>query len=105
MGSGTDVARESADLVLLGNDLARFVDTIDLARWTRRIIYMNFVGTVAVDTLGVAAAMAGLIGPVWAIQIHTVSELVFILNSARLLPRWNPFKRPAPGTAVPEPAE
>jgi len=105
MGSGTDVARESADLVLLGNDLARFVDTIDLARWTKRIIYMNFVGTVAVDSLGVAAAMAGLIGPVWAIQIHTVSELVFILNSARLLPRWNPFKRAAPEAAVPAPAE
>ena len=38
MGSGTDVARESADVVLLGNNLARFVDTIAIARQTRRII-------------------------------------------------------------------
>src|SRR6266446_9948372 len=38
MGSGTDVARESADIVLLGNDLVRFVETLALARRTRRII-------------------------------------------------------------------
>ncbi len=93
MGSGTDVARESADVVLLGNDLARFVETLDVARWTRRIIYQNFIGTVAVDVLGVIAALIGLIGPVFAIQIHTISELVFIANSTRLLPRkWDPFR-------------
>jgi heavy metal translocating P-type ATPase len=93
MGSGTDVARESADVVLLGNDLVRFVETIMVARWTRRIIYQNFAGTVAVDILGVLAALAGLIGPVIAINIHTISELIFISNSARLLPRrWDPFK-------------
>ena len=37
MGSGTDVARESADVVLLGNDLGRFVETIRIARRTRAI--------------------------------------------------------------------
>jgi Cu+-exporting ATPase len=37
MGSGTDVARESADIVLLGNDLVRFADTVAIARRTRRI--------------------------------------------------------------------
>jgi heavy metal translocating P-type ATPase len=94
MGSGTDVARESADVVLLGNDLLRFVETIAVAHWTRRIIYQNFVGTVLVDIFGVLAALAGLIGPIFAIQIHTISELVFIANSTRLLPRkWDPFKR------------
>ena len=36
MGSGTDVARESADVVLLGNDLVRFVETLAIARRTRR---------------------------------------------------------------------
>ncbi len=92
MGSGTDVARESADVVLLGNDLLRFVETIRVAHWTRRIIYQNFVGTVLVDVFGVLAALAGLIGPIFAIQIHTISELVFIANATRLLPRkWDPF--------------
>src|ERR1700726_4083878 len=35
MGSGTDVARESADIVLLGNDLVRFADTVAIVRRTR----------------------------------------------------------------------
>ncbi len=86
MGSGTDVARESADVVLLGNDLARFADTVALARHTRFIIWENFYGTVAVDLVGMALAATGVIGPLVAAFIHVASEMTFILNSARLLP-------------------
>jgi P-type Cu+ transporter len=87
MGSGTDVARESADVVLLGNDLAKFADTLAIARRTRRIIWTNFAGTIAVDTLGIGLAAVGLLNPLLAAFIHVASELTFILNSARLLPR------------------
>jgi Cd2+/Zn2+-exporting ATPase/Cu+-exporting ATPase len=86
MGSGTDVARESADVVLLGNDLARFVETLALARRTRRIIWQNFGGTLGIDVFGVGLAALGLLGPLLAAFIHVASELAFILNSARLLP-------------------
>jgi Cd2+/Zn2+-exporting ATPase/Cu+-exporting ATPase len=86
MGSGTDVAQESADVVLLGNDLKRFVETLALARRTRHIIWQNFAGTIGVDTLGIALAAFGFLNPLLAAAIHVVSELVFILNSARLLP-------------------
>src|SRR5579872_292598 len=87
MGSGTDVARESADVVLLGNDLARFVETLLLAKRVRRTIWQNFVGTVAVDALGMGLAAFGLLGPLLAAFIHVTSEMTFILNSARLLSR------------------
>lgn len=86
MGSGTDVARESADVVLLGNDLVKFAETLAIARRTRRIIWANFVGTIGVDTLGIALAAVGLLNPLLAAFIHVASELTFILNSARLLP-------------------
>ena len=86
MGSGTDVARESADVVLLGNDLARFVETLAVARRTRGIIWQNFTGTLVVDALGVGLAAFGLLGPLLAAFIHVASELAFILNSTRLLP-------------------
>jgi heavy metal translocating P-type ATPase len=87
MGSGTDVARESADVVLLGNDLLKFSETLALARRTRRIIWGNFVGTIGVDAVGILLAAAGLLNPLLAAFIHVSSELAFILNSARLLPR------------------
>jgi Cd2+/Zn2+-exporting ATPase/Cu+-exporting ATPase len=86
MGSGTDVARESADAVLLGNDLERFVDTLAVARRARRIIWQNFAGTLAIDGLGIGLAAVGLLGPLAAAFVHVASELAFILNSARLLP-------------------
>ena len=87
MGSGTDVAQESADVVLLGNDLARFVEALKVAKRTRRIIWMNFAGTLAVDALGIGLAAAGLLNPLLAAFIHVASEMTFILNSARLLPK------------------
>ena len=93
MGSGTDVARESADIVLLGNDLARFVDTVVVARRTRNIIWFNFAGTIVIDLVGVMLIFLGYVGPLLAAVIHTASELAFILNSARLLPRTRPFTR------------
>ena len=99
MGSGTDVARESADVVLLGNDLAKFAETLAIARRTRRIIWSNFAGTIGVDTLGIVLAAMGLLNPLLAAFIHVASELVFILNSARLLPG-----RHAGGEKVPEPS-
>lgn len=102
MGSGTDVARESADVVLLGNDLVKFTETLEIARWTRRIIGWNFAGTIGVDLIGIALAAAGLLSPTLAAFIHVSSELTFILNSARLLPRT---RQGAAVTEMPVPSE
>src|SRR6202011_2135864 len=86
MGAGTDVARESANVVLIGNDLSKLVETLRIARRCRRTIMQNFVGTLVVDTIGVGMAAFGLLNPLLAAFIHVSSELVFILNSARLVP-------------------
>jgi cation transport ATPase len=73
-------------VVLLGNDLLKFVDTVQVARRCRRIIWFNFAGTLAVDGLGMGLAAVGLLNPPFAAFIHVSSELAFILNSASLLP-------------------
>jgi Cu+-exporting ATPase len=86
MGAGTDVARESADVVLIGNDLAKFVETVRIARNCRWIILQNFYGTLIVDMIGVCLAAVGFLNPLLAAFIHVASELTFILNSTRLLP-------------------
>jgi Cd2+/Zn2+-exporting ATPase/Cu+-exporting ATPase len=85
MGTGTAVAMESADIVLLGSDLLKLVETVRIARRCRRIIMQNFGGTLAVDAFGILLASAGLLNPLLAAFIHVASELAFILNSTRLL--------------------
>jgi P-type Cu+ transporter len=86
MGSGTDVARESADVVLIGSDLSKLVETLQTARRCRHTIMQNFVGTLVVDSIGVGLAAFGFLNPLLAAFIHVSSEMAFILNSARLLP-------------------
>jgi len=86
MGSGTDIARETGGITLIGNDLAKFGEVLEIAKRCRRVILTNFAGTIAVDSIGIAFAMAGILNPIEAALIHVCSETAFILNSARLLP-------------------
>ncbi len=88
MGSGTEVAHASANVLLIGNDLRKFVETVKTARWCRSVIFQNFYGTLAVDAFGIVLAAGGVINPLLAAFIHVSSELAFILNSTRLLPRF-----------------
>jgi P-type E1-E2 ATPase len=90
MGSGTEIAHASANVLLIGNDLKKFAETVKTARWCRKVILQNFYGTLAVDALGIGLAAAGMINPLLAAFIHVSSELTFILNSTRLLPRFSP---------------
>jgi Cd2+/Zn2+-exporting ATPase/Cu+-exporting ATPase len=94
MGSGTDVAMESADVVLLGNSLMTLVRTLEIARACRRVIFQNFAGTLIVDGVGILLAAVGLLNPMFAAFVHVSSELVFIVNSARLLPASVPAAVP-----------
>jgi len=85
MGAGTDVAIEEADVVLMTNDLQRIAETIKLSKIAYRTIMTNFYGTMTVDGIGVTLAFLGFLNPILAATIHVVSELIFILNSARLI--------------------
>jgi P-type Cu+ transporter len=89
MGSGTEVAHASANVLLIGNDLRKFVDSVKIARWCRSVIFQNFYGTLIVDAAGIVLAAMGVINPLLDAFIHVSSELAaFILNSTRLLPRF-----------------
>ena len=86
MGSGTDLARHSAGVLLLGNDLVDCAELLKTARRCRRIILFNFSGTLVVDAVGVVLAAMGVITPLLAAVVHVSSEMAFILNAARLVP-------------------
>lgn len=84
MASGTAVALESADMTLMNNDLSKIADAIKISRQCMKVILFNFWGTVIVDICGISLAFGGAITPLGAALIHVISELTFILNSARL---------------------
>ena len=86
MGSGTDFTKETSDIVLLGNDLGKFIELLRLSKRTKRIIWENVYGTFIIDTIGIILASLGILNPVIAAFVHVTSELVFIFNSARLIP-------------------
>ncbi len=89
MGAGTDVAIEEADLVLMTNDLQKIAQSVKLSKRAYGTIMQNFYGTVSIDGVGVVLAFLGFLNPLLAALIHTVSELAFITNSAKLM-RWHP---------------
>lgn len=60
------MAHETADVVLLGNDLVRLVVMLKVARRTHGIIWQNFAGTIIVDLAGIILASIGLFGPLLA---------------------------------------
>ena len=93
MGGGTDIARETGDVVLISGDLADLVTTVRTARRARAIVTVNFVGTVVVDLVGMALAAVGVLTPVLAAVVHVAGESAFILNSARLVPGRRPDAR------------
>jgi P-type Cu+ transporter len=84
MGTGTDVTLESADMTLMNNNLMKIADALQISRKCMNVIMFNFWGTVIVDLCGITLAFLGYISPLGAALIHVISELTFILNSARL---------------------
>jgi cation transport ATPase len=85
MGSGTDVAIETADVVLMTEDLTKIPYLLKTSRQSLFAIKQNFFGTLFVDGLGFILAFVGLINPLLAAIIHVSSELVFMVNSSRLV--------------------
>ncbi len=85
MGAGTDIAIEEADIVLMTNDLGKIPTIVRASKQAYGVILQNFYGTLIVDGIGLALAFDGLLNPLFAAGIHVASELVFILNSARLI--------------------
>jgi Cd2+/Zn2+-exporting ATPase/Cu+-exporting ATPase len=81
---GSEAALESADVLLMTNDLGRLASALEEARRAQRVILFNFGGTVLVDFLGMGLAAFGMLGPIGAALVHVGSELAFIVNSARL---------------------
>jgi Cu+-exporting ATPase len=87
VGSGTDVAIETADVTLMRNDLANVADAIDLSRATLKKIRQNLFFAFIYNVLGIPLAALGMLNPVIAGAAMAMSSVSVVSNSL-LLKRW-----------------
>ena len=84
MAAGTDLAKTSADGILLGNQLLKIPYAMDMARQTRRIIRQNLLWALGYNLLVVPLAVSGHLPPYLAAIGMSLSSLLVVGNSMRL---------------------
>lgn len=85
MGSGTDVAVDSSDVVLIKSDLTSLVAALRLAKKTKAVMYQNIVIAVGTVILLLVGLFLGFVHMALGMLIHEASILVVIFNAMRLI--------------------
>lgn len=82
---GSDIAINSASIALMTNDLRRVPFLIVLSRKTSAIMYQNLAFGLSFVLCGIILSVFGRMDPIAAAALHTISTLIVIFNSARLV--------------------
>ena len=93
MGEGTDVALETADVVLMKNDLSKIINTIGLSGRMNRVVKQNVVFSMFIITILIAGNFFQAIDLPLGVIGHEGSTILVILNGLRLLEN-SAFARP-----------
>lgn len=84
-GGGTDLARQTSDVTLLGDNLTRIPEVIELSRRAYRIIRQNLAWAFGYNCIAIALAAAGILHPLFAALAMFISSITVIANSMRLM--------------------
>jgi heavy metal translocating P-type ATPase len=84
MGKGTDIAVESADIVLLRDNLNLIADTVKIAKYSLKIIKQNLFWAFSYNIVTVPLAMFGKIHPIASAILMSISSLFVVFNSLRI---------------------
>ena len=85
MGGGTDAIRAGADVIVVGNDLGRFAQALRFVPRAKRVIVQNLVWALIYNAVALPCAAAGLVAPWMAATGMSLSSVLVVMNSARLL--------------------
>ncbi|WNF37251.1 heavy metal translocating P-type ATPase [Bacillaceae bacterium IKA-2] len=85
MGTGTDVAIETADIILVQNDLSKIAKAIELSKRMNRIIKQNIIFSISVITLLIIGNFLQTVSLPLGVIGHEGSTILVILNGLRLL--------------------
>ena len=80
---GTDVAIETADVALMGEDLRHLTQALSHARRARRIMLENVGLSLALISVLIPLALAGVLGLAAVVAVHELAEIVVIANGVR----------------------
>lgn len=84
VGSGTDLAIDSADVIIVKGGISRIADAVSISRKTFSVIRQNLFWAFAYNLVAIPLAMAALLHPVIAEGAMTLSSVSVILNSMRV---------------------
>src|SRR5262249_47869514 len=87
MGSGTDIAIESADIIILSNRLEALPIAREISRRSYGKMVQNVILAFLFNGIGIPVAATGLIYPVWAMVVMAVSVTAIFVNSLWGTPR------------------
>lgn len=91
--TGTDVAMDTADIVLMTDNALRAAEAICLSRNTLRVIKQNLAFALFFNLIGIGAAASGVLSPIGAALFHNFGSVAVVVNSARLVTAKNLVKR------------
>lgn len=84
MGGGTDIAKESGDIILMNNDPEKIIEAILLSKKTFSIIKQNLFWAFFYNVIAIPLAITGLINPMVAAVAMSMSSITVITNSLRI---------------------
>lgn len=85
MGSGTDIAKNGADIILLNSNLSNIISLKAIAKKTKRVIWQNYLWAFGYNAVVLPLAVVGFITPYMAVIGMSASSIFVVTNSLRLL--------------------
>ncbi len=81
IGAGTDIAIESADIILVTDDLKRILDAYNIGKSSYYKTLQNIILAFGFNAIGIGTAIAGIVHPIWAMIAMVLSVSTVLINS------------------------